>query len=140
MQSQNGNGALAERLGTGLQNLLQRFDSARHLKKMPLSYLRGIFRFWTFPHLSHIFGGIKKAYGMFPAGQVENFRSAFQHLLAKITQKCGKFAFGNRAKVLIPIFFSAFVRFSFCSTLNLMNYENLYRQWSRSDDSWQTQS
>ena len=25
------NGALAERLGTGLQNLLQRFDSARHL-------------------------------------------------------------------------------------------------------------
>lgn len=25
-------GALAERLGTGLQNLLQRFDSARHLK------------------------------------------------------------------------------------------------------------
>ncbi len=53
---------------------------------------------------------------MFPAGQVENFRSAFQHLLAKITQKCGKFAFGNRAKVLIPKFFSAFVRFSFCST------------------------
>ena len=42
---------------------------------------------------------------MFPAGQVENFRSAFQHLLAKITQKCGKFAFGNRAKVLIPKFF-----------------------------------
>ena len=30
------NGALAERLGTGLQNLLQRFDSARHLQKMPL--------------------------------------------------------------------------------------------------------
>lgn len=30
-------GALAERLGTGLQNLLQRFDSARHLKKTPLS-------------------------------------------------------------------------------------------------------
>jgi hypothetical protein len=27
------NGALAERLGTGLQNLLQRFDSARHLWK-----------------------------------------------------------------------------------------------------------
>ena len=26
-------GALAERLGTGLQNLLQRFDSARHLKE-----------------------------------------------------------------------------------------------------------
>ncbi len=32
LQSQYGNGALAERLGTGLQNLLQRFDSARHLK------------------------------------------------------------------------------------------------------------
>ena len=30
-------GALAERLGTGLQNLLQRFDSARHLKKTPFS-------------------------------------------------------------------------------------------------------
>ena len=43
LQSQYGNGALAERLGTGLQNLLQRFDSARHLKKMPLRYLRGIF-------------------------------------------------------------------------------------------------
>ena len=27
------NGALAERLGTGLQNLLERFDSARHLTK-----------------------------------------------------------------------------------------------------------
>ena len=36
LQSQYGNGALAERLGTGLQNLLQRFDSARHLTKMPL--------------------------------------------------------------------------------------------------------
>jgi hypothetical protein len=80
---------------------------------MPLSYLRGIFRFWTFPHLSHIFGGIKKAYGTFPAGQVENFRSAFQRLLAKITQKCGKFAFGNRAKVLIPIFFSLLSDFHF---------------------------
>ena len=33
LQSQYGNGALAERLGTGLQNLLQRFDSARHLTK-----------------------------------------------------------------------------------------------------------
>ena len=32
LQSHYGNGALAERLGTGLQNLLQRFDSARHLK------------------------------------------------------------------------------------------------------------
>ena len=39
LQSQYGNGALAERLGTGLQNLLERFDSARHLKKMPYSYL-----------------------------------------------------------------------------------------------------
>ncbi len=29
------NGALAERLGTGLQNLLQRFDSARHLSNSP---------------------------------------------------------------------------------------------------------
>lgn len=34
-------GALAERLGTGLQNLLQRFDSARHLKKMPLRVSQG---------------------------------------------------------------------------------------------------
>ena len=42
---------------------------------------------------------------MFPAGQVENFRSAFQYILAKITPKCGKFAFGDRAKVLIPKFF-----------------------------------
>ena len=32
LQSQSVNGALAERLGTGLQNLLQRFDSARHLQ------------------------------------------------------------------------------------------------------------
>ena len=28
---------MAERLGTGLQNLLQRFDSARHLQKTPFS-------------------------------------------------------------------------------------------------------
>ena len=35
-------GALAERLGTGLQNLLQRFDSARHLKKCLWRYSRGI--------------------------------------------------------------------------------------------------
>ena len=34
-------GALAERLGTGLQNLLQRFDSARHLQKMPLNLFQG---------------------------------------------------------------------------------------------------
>ena len=36
-------GALAERLGTGLQNLLQRFDSARHLKECLWSYSRGIY-------------------------------------------------------------------------------------------------
>lgn len=30
---QSTSGALAERLGTGLQNLGQRFDSARHLKE-----------------------------------------------------------------------------------------------------------
>lgn len=43
-------GALAERLGTGLQNLLQRFDSARHLNEnliddMPL--LCEVFRFYV---------------------------------------------------------------------------------------------
>lgn len=37
------NGALAERLGTGLQNLLQRFDSARHLSTSLSDFLRGIF-------------------------------------------------------------------------------------------------
>ncbi len=37
------NGALAERLGTGLQNLLQRFDSARHLSTSLSVFLRGIF-------------------------------------------------------------------------------------------------
>ena len=49
MQSQYGNGALAERLGTGLQNLLQRFDSARHLTK-PLSVHseRGLFVKWYY--------------------------------------------------------------------------------------------
>ena len=49
MQSQSGNGALAERLGTGLQNLLQRFDSARHLTK-PLSVYseRGLFVKWCY--------------------------------------------------------------------------------------------
>ena len=36
-------GAWAGRLGTGLQNQLERFNSARHLSKMPLSSLRGIF-------------------------------------------------------------------------------------------------
>ena len=39
------NGALAERLGTGLQNLLERFDSARHLQKRPLRHFRGRFVF-----------------------------------------------------------------------------------------------
>ena len=49
LQSQYGNGALAERLGTGLQNLLQRFDSARHLSK-PLSVHseRGLFVKWYY--------------------------------------------------------------------------------------------
>ncbi len=50
------NGALAERLGTGLQNLLQRFDSARHLSTSLSENPRGIFltivpsiytKFWT---------------------------------------------------------------------------------------------
>ena len=39
------NGALAERLGTGLQNLLQRFDSARHLTKPLWMHSRGVFYF-----------------------------------------------------------------------------------------------
>lgn len=38
---------MAEGLGTGLQNLLQQFESAWHLSKMPLSYLRGILRIKT---------------------------------------------------------------------------------------------
>ena len=41
---QSHNGALAERLGTGLQNLGQRFDSARHLK-MKDRALSPVFRF-----------------------------------------------------------------------------------------------
>ena len=51
-------GALAERLGTGLQNLLQRFDSARHLKKCLWSYSRGIcfpkkfLHYWRLQYLS----------------------------------------------------------------------------------------
>ncbi len=36
-------GALAEWLGAGLQNLSQWFDSATHLSKMPQTYVRGIF-------------------------------------------------------------------------------------------------
>ncbi len=46
------NGALAEWLGAGLQNLSQWFDSATHLQQMPLRYLRGIFSFkfsYNFP-------------------------------------------------------------------------------------------
>ena len=36
---------MAERLGTGLQNLVQRFDSAWHLQKAPAAACRGfIFR------------------------------------------------------------------------------------------------
>ena len=35
-------GAMAERLGTGLQNLVQRFDSASHLKTAPRIALRAI--------------------------------------------------------------------------------------------------
>lgn len=56
-------GALAERLGTGLQNLLQQFDSARHLKKRLWDYLRGVCyvnltlgwywnHFWQLYHIS----------------------------------------------------------------------------------------
>ena len=37
-------GALAERLGTGLQNLGQRFDSARHLKIKDMAF-RHVFYF-----------------------------------------------------------------------------------------------
>ena len=48
LQSQYGNGALAERLGTGLQNLLQRFDSARHLTKNLLSYWKSMIRRFSF--------------------------------------------------------------------------------------------
>ena len=42
----NLNGAMAEWLGTGLQNLLQQFDSASHLQQMPFRYLRGIYHIW----------------------------------------------------------------------------------------------
>ena len=52
------NGALAERLGTGLQNLLQRFDSARHLQKSlwDISEAFFIFRLSQIcPHCYHIF-------------------------------------------------------------------------------------
>ena len=34
---------MAEWLGTGLQNLLQRFDSAWYLKKAPQKKLQGLF-------------------------------------------------------------------------------------------------
>ena len=36
---------MAEWLGTGLQNLLQRFDSASHLQKEPPGYWRALFVF-----------------------------------------------------------------------------------------------
>ena len=36
-------GAMAEWLGTGLQNLLQRFDSASHLQKSPPDIWRALF-------------------------------------------------------------------------------------------------
>ena len=49
-----GNGALAERLGTGLQNLLQRFDSARHLKKPRSRYLGRGFTLKSFLEVSYI--------------------------------------------------------------------------------------
>ena len=45
LQSTN-DGALAEWLGTGLQNQAQWFDSATHLQQMPLRYLRGISHIW----------------------------------------------------------------------------------------------
>jgi hypothetical protein len=38
-------GFVAERLGTGLQNLLQRFESARNLKTKALRIFRGAFLF-----------------------------------------------------------------------------------------------
>ena len=41
------NGAWAGRLGTGLQNQLERFNSARHLKKSLSAMLRGVFLFLT---------------------------------------------------------------------------------------------
>ena len=40
MYSQS-NGAMAERLGIGLQNQVQQFDSAWHLE-VPLAYLAGV--------------------------------------------------------------------------------------------------
>ena len=49
------NGALAERLGTGLQNLLQRFDSARHLSTSLSENPRGIFFDNSSLHLHKIF-------------------------------------------------------------------------------------
>ena len=66
LQSQYGNGALAERLGTGLQNLLQRFDSARHLTKMLSRYLEGIFRFQSDPKSDHIVAAISNSFQIQP--------------------------------------------------------------------------
>ena len=44
---------MAEGLGTGLQNLLQRFDSASHLKEVLCKRLRGTFSFLRL--LIHLF-------------------------------------------------------------------------------------
>ena len=66
LQSHSGNGALAERLGTGLQNLLQRFDSARHLSKMPLKNAshdsEGHFLYIKFPKMFLYWGYLLRRY------------------------------------------------------------------------------
>ncbi len=54
------NGALAERLGTGLQNLLQRFDSARHLTKMPSRYLGGILHLKKSQYVTQMWDHLQK--------------------------------------------------------------------------------
>lgn len=54
------NGALAERLGTGLQNLLQRFDSARHLSTSLSENPRGIFFDNSSFHLHKILDSVSK--------------------------------------------------------------------------------
>jgi hypothetical protein len=55
-------GIVAERLGTGLQNLLQRFESARYLHKKQFAVTQcmrcGVF----------CFGGKKQTLGFLPAG------------------------------------------------------------------------
>ena len=45
LHSHLSNGALSERLGTGLQNRLRRFDSATHLKSRKSSKIYGIYFF-----------------------------------------------------------------------------------------------